>query len=123
VPTRPLEVARHAGQPAVVVMMLPWTAQPGSLETLCLPSIYARWPQHRHCLDEYCRCTETDTWGNIREAKMRLRAMISSICRSDPNTGLQFAWSRPEELIPLNHNCFDQVVGFLGGFRRLLANG
>lgn len=116
VPNKPLETAKADGVPAIVVLMLPWPEMPGNLETLCLPSAYDKWPEIRACLDAYCRCAGTDNWGPRRQSQMRMRCLLSATCASDPNTGLPYAWSRSETLIPLNHSCFDQVANFLRDF-------
>ena len=53
---------------------------------------------------------------------MKLRAMLASTCRQDPNTSLQHAWSRGRTtLIPLDHTCFDWIADFLRNFDALLV--
>lgn len=120
VPANPLEPARTDGLPTIVIMMLPWTGEPGNLETLCLPSAYEGRAEIKACLDAYCHCTGTDRWGVKRQSQMRMRSLLSAICASDPNTGLPYAWSRRESLIPLNHTCFDRVTNFLHAFDGLV---
>jgi len=115
-PSQPLEVVRTDGVPPLVVVMLPWRDQPGNIETLCLISSYDSYPPIRACLDEYVTCTGVNTWGLTKQSKMKMRCMLSSTCNSDPNTSLVYAWSRGENLIPLNHRCFDQIADFLRRF-------
>lgn len=115
-PGQPLEVIRTDSVPPIVVVMLPWKDQPGNLETLCLVSSYDSYPPIRGCLDEYVTCTGVDKWGLTKQSKMKMRCMLSSTCKSDPNTSLVYAWSRSENLIPLNHRCFDQIADFLRRF-------
>jgi len=122
IPARPLEVARSLSGPPVAVMMLPRTGQPGSLETLCVEAMQGAWPEVARCVDEFCRCTSTGQWAPSKQSKMRLRAMVSAICESDPNTGLPYAWSRRENLIPLNEPVFDEIGRFLNDFKRLIAH-
>lgn len=121
VPNNPLEPAKVAGLPTIVVMMIPWTGEPGNLETLCLTSAYAGRTEIKVCLDAYCQCTGTDRWDVKRQSQMRMRSLLSAICASDPNTGLPYVWSRRENLIPLNHTCFDQVSDFLRNFDALIG--
>lgn len=124
VPQKPLTVARNgSSSPPVVVLMVPWTGEIGQLETLCLRAMRNRWPEIAACVDAFTQCTETDKWPRGKEERMRLRSMITSICRKDPNTSLQHAWSdnRPD-LIPLNDPVFDQITGFLKGFDTLIEN-
>jgi hypothetical protein len=115
-PNQPLEVVRTNAVPPLVVVMLPWKDQPGNLETLCLTSSYESYPTIRACLDQYVTCTGVNRWGLTKQSKMRMRCMLSSTCSNDPNTSLVHAWSRPEDLIPLNHPCFDQLAEFLQTF-------
>lgn len=112
VPAHPLEIAPQVQYPSVVIVMLPWTGEPGNIETLCLPAIRDRWPDQAVCLDEFSKCTEASEWPVNRKSKMQLRSLISAVCRPDPNTSLTYAWSRSVELIPLNHASFDRVAGF-----------
>lgn len=115
-PSQPFEVVRKDGVPPLVVVMLPWRDQPGNLETLCLISCYESHPTIRACLDEYVTCTGVNTWELTKQSKMKMRCMLSSTCNSDPNTSLVHAWNRGENLIPLNHQCFDQIADFLRRF-------
>jgi hypothetical protein len=83
--------------------------------------MYARWPALQECLDAFCECCGTDSWLESKRSKMRLRALIAAACASDPNTGLVYAWNRSEDLIPLEHSCFDQVTEFLASFPSLVG--
>ena len=123
VPTMPLEIARAADFPAVVVLMLPWVNEPGVLETLCLQAACDWWPTLKLCLDAYCECAGTNAWKPSKQFKMRLRCLLSAACESDPNTSLVYAWSGEGrgELIPLAHPCFDRIAQFLQVFQAYLA--
>jgi len=120
VPDRPQEVARSEAFPPVVLLMLPWTGQSGCLETLLLEAVYDASPDLKKCVDAYSRCTKTDVWGVVEQSKMRLQALISAICKSDPNTPPAWAWDRHETIIPLDRNCFDPIAAFLRDFDRLV---
>lgn len=114
-PNHPFLVA--AGQPAVAVMMLPSEGTPGQLETLCLESVKAAWPTQFQCAETYGECAGIGAWTQGKQERARLRALISHICRTDPNSSLTHLWSDGRELvIPLNHDCFNDIVDFLGGF-------
>ncbi|MGI0015157.1 MAG: DUF3226 domain-containing protein [Nitrososphaera sp.] len=114
-PEAPLQVARGNGFPAVVVLMLPGAGELGNLELLCLRAAYDRWPNLKNCLDEYCQCARTVEWPLNKQSKMRLRCLLSAVCEADPNTSLVYAWSdgKRGDLIPLDHQCFDQIAEFL----------
>ena len=116
-PASPLTIARTNHIPPLVVLMIPWTAQPGTLETLCLISASAERPALRDCLNTYADCTDAIDWPISKRDKMRLRCMLSASCPTDPNTSLVHTWSAGRErLIPLEHECFNQIANFLAGF-------
>jgi len=121
-PNQPLEVVRNNGRPPLVVMMFPWVGEPGALETLCLRSAEDAHPQIKDCVEAHVRCVDVSEWDLVKQHKMRLRCMITSICRSDPYTSLVHAWSRSVELIPLNHACFNRVAEFLRSFDQYIAS-
>ncbi len=116
VPDAPLEIARSAGYPPLVVMMLPRSGVPGVLETLCIEGVYSAKAGFKDCIDQYCVCTKTDLWNEAKQPKMRLEALMAAICESDPATALQYAWSRKESIIPLDRPVFDEISAFLTNF-------
>jgi len=120
-PREPLVVVRNPGSPPLLVMALPWIGRPGTLETLCLEAAYAQHPGIGVCLDRYVDCAGVAAWSLTKRLKMQMRSILTASCRSDPNTSLVYAWSRPEALIPLGHPCFNQVAEFLAGFDEYVA--
>lgn len=120
-PNTPLEVVKTLGMPPLVVVTLPWINQPGALETLCLTSSYEEHPTIGDCLDKFVLCTGVDSWGLTKQLKMKMRCMLASACRSKPDTSLVWAWSQRENLIPLDHQCFDQIADFLMNFDSYIA--
>ena len=113
IPPQPLTPATASDHPSVIVMMLPWVDQRGCLETLCYPAAVAASTDISQCVETYASCVRADSWGITRRSKMLLACMLATACKSDPNTGLRYAWNRPENLIPLDNPCFDPVVTFL----------
>jgi hypothetical protein len=112
VPKSPRNIAGN--NPRVMVFMLPGEDLPGQLETLCLNSCLDRWPDKVACLDAFISCNpHISTWDMGKQEKMKMRTLIASICSTDPNTSLTHAWSRSEEIIPLEHQCFDGLANFL----------
>jgi Protein of unknown function (DUF3226) len=120
VPQKPLQIVqpRQADHPLLAVMMIPWTKTTGNLESLCLISMYHHYPEVKKCLEAFCHCLKLKAWRKGQLSKMKFRAMVAAICKSDPNTGLQYAWSRKEKLVPLEHKCFDRIANFLKKFSR-----
>ena len=112
-PPCPLKAAEVDGGCSLVVMMLPWKEEKGCLETLCLRAACDAWPDIKNCLDDYSSCVGVGAWSVSKKSKMRLRCLFASACRSDPNTGLTYAWERGEDLIPLDHSCFQPIVSYL----------
>jgi hypothetical protein len=103
--------------PRVTIFMLPTDDTPGQLETLCLESCLSHWPELAGCLNAFIACTpHVAGWRQGPKEKMKMRTMIASICSSDPNTGLTHAWSRTDEIVPLDHDCFNDLSDFLRAF-------
>jgi hypothetical protein len=121
VPNHPGEAVKNQGYPAVVVMMVPWQERVGCLETLLIEAVDDVRHDLKLCVDTYAACAHADAWNEVEQSKMKLQSLISAICRSDPNTPVSFAWSRNEDIIPLDRPCFDQIANFLGGFDGLVA--
>lgn len=120
VPDAPRNPARSAGFPAIVVLMIPWDAIVGCLETLLLAAVREVHLELGACVEAYVTCTHVDAWNEVERSKMKLQSLTAVICRSDPTTPVSYAWSRPERIIPLDRSCFDQIVDFLQGFPALV---
>lgn len=116
--TAPTTLRTAAGfNPRITVFMLPTDNVRGQLETLCLQSCCDRWPGITNCLDAFIACNpHLAGWEQGKRERMKMRTMISSICSSDPYTSLPHAWSRTDDIIPLGHNCFDDLADFLRAF-------
>jgi hypothetical protein len=103
--------------PRVTIFMLPADNTPGQLETLCLESCLNHWQEMTHCLNAFIACNpHLAGWDQGKQERMKMRTMIASICSSDPNTSLTHAWSRTENIIPLEHDCFNDLSNFLQTF-------
>jgi hypothetical protein len=117
IPGQPLQPALSvAGAPVIVVMTIPWAGESGNIETLCIQSMADAHQHLKVCVDDYATCAGNTSWPVTKRSKMLLRSMIAAACKSDPNTGLEYAWSRDEVLVPLNHSCFDRIADFLISF-------
>ncbi len=111
VPGRALEVARSTTN--IVVVMLPWESKEGCLETLCLDPALDSHPEIKECITQFSACLNMDAWNITRRSKALLACTLATACASDPNTGLRYAWNRNENLIPLDHQSFNQLIDFL----------
>jgi len=104
IPTKPREIAITAGLSPVSVLMLPWDGEDGCLETLCLSAANPKYAAQLACADALVKCAG-DGWPVSHKSKLRMRGFLSSICRSNPNTSLQYAWKtdngRPGDIFPL----------------------
>ena len=119
-PNHPLIATK--GKPGVAVIMLPKTNAPGQLETLCLESVQTAWPKEFKCAEAYGECTGITSWPQGKQERARLRALISHICKKDPNSSLTHLWSDGRELVvPLTHHCFTPLADFLMNFDALVA--
>jgi hypothetical protein len=119
IPTAPRQVARSAGFPDISVLMVPWDDVPGAIETLCYEAAAKRRPELAACVERFVECIlpHSSGWSVTKLAKLRLRCFLAAACPQDPNTSLTYAWSRtPNDLIPLEHSCFDQIVSYLQTF-------
>jgi hypothetical protein len=98
-------------------MMMPAENEPGQLETLCLRAIRDAWPQQFQCAEKYAECAGIGDWNPGKQERAKLRALVSHICKKDPNSSLTHLWHDGRELvIPLNNACFDVIARFLNGF-------
>ena len=102
-------------------MMVPKDEE-GQLETLCLRAVSDAWPKQFQCAEKYAECVEIESWSMGKQEKAKLRALISHICKEDPNTSLAHLWhGRRELVIPLDHDCFTPIADFLSGFDAAIA--
>lgn len=108
--------------PPIAVLMVPWDETVGCLETILLEAVSAATPDLAACVETYAACSHVDVWNEIERAKMKLQSLTSAICRSDPATPVSFAWSRPEQIIPLSQPCFNRIDDFLRAFPAVVAN-
>jgi hypothetical protein len=99
--------------PPIHVLMLPWDNDHGCLETLCLIAAEKENPKEIACVNEFVACVKANELSVPMLAKLRMRCYISAVCKTDPNTGLRFAWSRPQTLIPIDDPCFNNLADYL----------
>jgi len=121
VPDQERIAVRKKGSPHIIVLMIPMVGT-GNLESLCLQSAYERWDFKAH-LDTFVDNTPAKDWSNDKQAKARMQAILATTNKKQPDTGFASHWNAKEEYrIPLNHECFSDLVAFLNGFEALVAD-
>ena len=106
------------GLPSVEILMLPKNSEPGCLETLLLDPIYSQAQQVQPALDKYCGVTGIDSWSPSKSAKARLRIMVASLNRQNPDLSLAWIWKerRTAAFIPLSGPEFVKLASYLEQF-------
>jgi hypothetical protein len=110
------ELVSAAGNPAITVLMLPWTRTPGALDTLCLAAASSKEPQIARCVNAFEACLNPTGWDPQKIAKMKLRTHISAAYPTDPYIAPAWVWRDQTDLVPLNDPCFDQIDAFLRSY-------
>lgn len=120
VPTNEKELARQAGYPDVVVLMIPLD-QCGNLETVCLRAAYHKWAFETE-LNTFTAAVPARNWGISKQSKMRLQTLIAATCKAAPDTSFASHWHHADDYhLPLDHPCFDDLADFLRRFGALIA--
>jgi hypothetical protein len=117
-PNAPRTAARQSQSlPPVSILMLPWDNEAGCLETLCLRATNQKYSREKECAEGIIECIRATDLEIHKKSKLILRCLLSSICKSDPNTGLVYAWStensRPGDIFPLDCPTFKPIVDYL----------
>jgi hypothetical protein len=118
-PRTPTDRAAGSG-PKLSVLMLPWENVAGCLETLCYESAAAKRSAFAACVEAFMKCVKATNRPISKLSKTKIRCLFAAACEKDPNTGLNHAWSsdkgrRPDDLVPLDHACFDAIANYLSG--------
>lgn len=112
-------VANAAGFPDTVILMIPF-GERGNLETLCLSAAYAKWALEPQ-LDAFIAGTPAHEWAFGKQSKSRIQVTLAVTCETKPDTSFANHWLEREEFrIPLDHECFNDLVSFLSDFGTLL---
>jgi hypothetical protein len=117
IPKKPRETVETVGLPPLSVLMIPWDNDAGCLETLCLSAKNSDYNKQLDCADALVKCAGAEGWDIAKKSKLRMRGFLSAVCKSDPNTGLRYAWNRPEKPFPLKGAAaYNQIAGYLSAF-------
>jgi hypothetical protein len=118
IPTKPREAAASTNPnlPPLVVLMIPWDNESGCLDTICFAAADNMRPKIGKCVRKFVKCVKPKRWPVSPLSKLKMRCLLSAVCKQDPNTPLQHAWStsrgRPGDIIPLNDTRFDHIADF-----------
>ena len=118
-PDAPLKKA--GSNPAIVVMMLPWTNCNGALDTLCYASAARKRPDIGMCVESFAKCAKSDIWAITKMSKMKLRSLLSAAHHVDPYIAPAWVWSDGTDLIPLDDVAFNDIDKFLRKFHEVIA--
>ena len=110
------EQVAAGANPSITILMLPWTAQPGALDTLCLAAARNIEPAVAACVDAFETCINPVGWAPQKIAKMKLRAHISAAYPTDPYISPAWLWRDNTDVVPLTDPVFNQVEAFLRNF-------
>jgi len=114
VPTRPLEVIKGRGAPAVAVLTLPWIDRNGNLETLLLDAMSEKSPTVRVEVDRLIAATVLRARGISKDSKARFACMVACICDDDPSCAASTMWYAAKGFQGLlDHKCFDPITDYL----------
>ena len=112
-----MEVARAAGQPAVLVMMVPGTGIKGCLETL-LRTVWEReQPATKMCVDEFLNCTKVTKWEIQKRDKAAIQCFIAGSNREDPTKSLRWYLVKTKNIpIPMDAPELNDITNTRGNF-------
>ena len=119
----PLVPLTKAGtNPVIVVMMIPLTDVPGSLDTMCLTAAMNGAPTIAPCVEAFAKCAGADTWPITKLGKMKLRSLISAGYRDNPYLQPAWVWRDGTSLVPLPDHVFDNIASFLSNFPTFISS-
>lgn len=88
---------------AAAVVMVPGIKEPGNLETLFLKAVKNKRPELLKCAEAFSTCQlngAADTWKKGERDKMLLRSVIAASIQDNPNSSLNYIWTKPD--VPMN---------------------
>jgi len=105
----------------VITILIPNHNNHGSLETLCLPALFTKWPDARECTDAYLHCTGAISWGRHKLCKAIVRCIISGFYKKEPDKGLGYLFKADKALA--DHPCFNELSDILIRFDEIVERG
>jgi len=115
-PTKPFKVEDYDSF-RVAVYLMPKEGDVGTLDKLLLDAALKKNPQMNKCLDNFCDCVGVvKSWTQNQQSKMRLSAMVAASCQKNPWASAAIMWSEKDCPVPIESNCFSEIVDFLQVF-------
>jgi Protein of unknown function (DUF3226) len=113
-PPDPTGIGNMLGKP-VTILMIPDARTAGDLEKLCLPAIYAKWPQAPACVEAFLRCTGATAWTKQSSInKARARSAAVGFYEPDPYKGIGILFAKG--VVSVYDACFDPLVQYFQNF-------
>lgn len=127
IPETPMQVARAEGQPAILIMMLPWTDIPGCLESLYKKIFLRTQNPLMECVDEFLKCACVTRWEEVQKRdKAAFQCFIAGSNKEDPNKGLANLLRKTNHqfnrLFPVTAPEFDGIANVLQNFGAIVAD-
>jgi hypothetical protein len=102
--------------PAIVVLMIPWTNVPGALDTLCFSAAFNKRPTIGTSVIRFSIEVQSMAWPVTKVSKMKLRSLISAANAKNPYLSPAWVWSEKTDLVPLSDPSFNNIKTFLQSF-------
>ncbi len=115
-PDEPLKPTK--GRPRCTILMIPWTATEGTLESLCVDATRNADKAVGSHVDHFLALLAAEKWTSVsRRGKAWLRTDLAGRCEVDPFVplGRVFSEKRHEDLIPLLDASFTRLANALAG--------
>lgn len=108
------------GMPPIVILMIPIDEKTGGLEGTILKAAYSRF-RVKTKLETFIGTMPSGKWKRNPKDKARIRCLIATTCKEDPNTTLRWLWKRkPCYHFPVTHKSLDRLADFLQNFGDLV---
>lgn len=121
IPEEPMRLAKTTGQPAVLIMMIPWIDIPGCLESL-MKQVWQREQEATMlCVEEFLKCSKVVEWEIQKRDKAAVQCFIAGFNREDPNKSLRFLLDGHNDLLPMNALEFAKIAATLRDFGSIVA--
>ena len=118
VPAAPLavSVSPTAGLPGIAILSLPWINVLGSLETLLLGPLSAKWPGAAARAEDFIVRSATNASGVSGRSKALVACLVAAVCTDDPSSAVSSLWYERKGfrgILGKGDPALDQLVTYL----------